>query len=50
LAGARESSLPTEYIKKIESIESVEDPDASRAHNFDNPAFDVARDEGGDGK
>ncbi len=30
LAGARENSLPVEYIKLIESIESVEDPDADR--------------------
>lgn len=31
LAGARENSLPLEYIKLIESIESVEDPGTSRA-------------------
>jgi gamma-glutamylcyclotransferase len=31
LAGARENSLPLEYIKLIESIESVEDSDTSRA-------------------
>jgi gamma-glutamylcyclotransferase len=31
LAGARENSLPAEYIKLIESIESIDDPDTSRA-------------------
>jgi gamma-glutamylcyclotransferase len=31
LAGARENSLPIEYIRLIESAESVEDSDASRA-------------------
>jgi hypothetical protein len=30
LAGARENSLPVEHIKVIESIASVEDPDAPR--------------------
>jgi gamma-glutamylcyclotransferase len=31
LAGARENSLPVEYIKLIESVESGEDSDVSRA-------------------
>jgi gamma-glutamylcyclotransferase len=31
LAGARENSLPPEYIKLIENVESVEDPDTPRA-------------------
>ena len=31
LAGARENSLPVEYIKLIESVESVEDAAAPRA-------------------
>ena len=48
LVGARESALPAEYIRTIERIEHLEDPDRSRdrqeraVHLPRNPVTDLA--------